>query len=41
MITLRGFGISNYHNKLKLVLMEKQISFQESLVSLAAGQKGW
>ena len=32
MITLCGFGVSNYYNKLKLVLLEKQIPFQERLV---------
>lgn len=29
MITLCGFGVSNYYNKLKLVLLEKQIPFRE------------
>ena len=32
MITLCGFGVSNYYNKLKLVLLEKQIPFNERLV---------
>jgi len=32
MITLCGFGVSNYYNKLKLVLLEKDIPFQERLV---------
>ncbi len=32
MITLCGFGVSNYYNKLKLVLLEKQIPFSERLV---------
>jgi glutathione S-transferase len=32
MITLCGFGVSNYYNKLKLVLLEKEIPFQERLV---------
>lgn len=32
MITLCGFGVSNYYNKLKLVLLEKQIPFCERLV---------
>ena len=32
MITLCGFGVSNYYNKLKLVLLEKGIPFQERLV---------
>jgi glutathione S-transferase len=31
-ITLCGFGVSNYYNKLKLVLLEKQIPFRERLV---------
>ena len=32
MITLCGFGVSNYYNKLKLVLLEKNIPFREDLV---------
>ncbi len=32
MITLCGFGVSNYYNKLKLVLLEKEIPFQERVV---------
>ncbi|MEO8177165.1 MAG: glutathione S-transferase [Sphingomicrobium sp.] len=32
MITLCGFGVSNYYNKLKLVLLEKQIPFRERTV---------
>jgi glutathione S-transferase len=32
MITLCGFGVSNYYNKLKLVLLEKSIPFDERLV---------
>ena len=32
MITLCGFGVSNYYNKLKLVLLEKQVPFSERLV---------
>ena len=32
MITLCGFGVSNYYNKLKLLLLEKQIPFDERLV---------
>lgn len=32
MITLCGFGVSNYYNKLKLVLLEKDIPFRERLV---------
>ncbi len=31
MITLHGFAISNYHNKIKLVLLEKGIPFREEL----------
>ena len=32
MITLCGFGVSNYYNKVKLVLLEKDIPFQEETV---------
>lgn len=32
MITLCGFGVSNYYNKLKLILLEKQIPFYERTV---------
>lgn len=32
MITLCGFSVSNYYNKVKLVLLEKQIPFEEELV---------
>lgn len=32
MITLCGFAISNYYNKVKLVLLEKNIPFEEELV---------
>lgn len=32
MITLCGFGVSNYYNKIKLILLEKQIPFRERLV---------
>ena len=32
MIILCGFGVSNYYNKIKLVLLEKRIPFQERLV---------
>ena len=32
MITLCGFGVSNYYNKLKLILLEKKIPFHERLV---------
>jgi glutathione S-transferase len=32
MITLCGFGVSNYYNKLKLILLEKEIAFDERVV---------
>jgi len=32
MITLCGFGLSNYYNKVKLALLEKGVEFQEELV---------
>ena len=32
MITLCGFGVSNYYNKLRLILLEKNIPFYEKLV---------
>jgi len=32
MITLYGFAISNYYNKVKFALLEKDIAFQEELV---------
>jgi len=31
MLTLFGFGASNYHNKVKLVLLEKGVAFEEEL----------
>jgi len=31
-VALCGFGVSNYYNKLKLILLEKQIEFREELV---------
>jgi glutathione S-transferase len=31
MLTLCGFGASNYHNKVKLVLLEKGVAFDEEL----------
>jgi glutathione S-transferase len=31
-ITLSGFGVSNYYNKIKLVLLEKRIPFRERLI---------
>jgi len=33
MVTLYGSAISNYYNKIKLALMEKEIAFLEELVS--------
>ena len=32
MITLCGFGVSNYYNKLKLIMPEKEMPFRERLV---------
>jgi len=32
MITLCGFGVSNYYNKLKLILLEKAVPFEERVV---------
>jgi glutathione S-transferase len=32
MITLCGFGVSNYYNKVKLALLEKGVPFQEEMV---------
>lgn len=32
MLTLFGFGASNYHNKVKLALIEKGVAFEEALV---------
>ncbi|MEO6340088.1 MAG: glutathione S-transferase [Caulobacteraceae bacterium] len=32
MIYLCGFGVSNYYNKLKLLMLEKGIEFQEKLI---------
>jgi glutathione S-transferase len=32
MITLCGFGVSNYYNKLKLILLEKEVPFEERVV---------
>ena len=31
MITLCGFGVSNYYNKIKLIMLEKQVPFREKL----------
>ncbi len=36
MLTLCGFSASNYYNKVKLALMEKQIPFEEELAWLGA-----
>ncbi len=38
MLTLNGFPVSNYHNKVKLVLLEKGIAFEEVLTYPAYGQ---
>ena len=32
MLTLCGFSVSNYYNKVKLALLEKGIPFNEELV---------
>lgn len=37
MITLCGFSLSNYYNKVKLVLLEKGIPFEEKLVKTGGG----
>ncbi|MDB5914806.1 MAG: glutathione S-transferase, partial [Ramlibacter sp.] len=34
MITLHGFSVSNYYNKVKLALLEKGIPFQEKYVGV-------
>lgn len=39
MITLCGFSISNYYNKVKLALLEKQIPFQEELVMTKSAEE--
>ena len=39
MITLCGFAISNYYNKVKLVLLEKGIPFSEELVMTGSSQE--
>jgi len=36
MLTLCGFGASNYHNKVKLALIEKGLAFEEELVWVGA-----
>ena len=33
MITLHGFPVSNYYNKVKLALLEKNLSFAEAYVN--------
>ncbi|GAA0742293.1 glutathione S-transferase [Ideonella azotifigens] len=38
MITLCGFALSNYYNKVKMVLLEKQIPFVEERVMGAKGE---
>ena len=38
MLTLHGFSSSNYYNVAKLALLEKQISFRESLVYTGASE---
>ncbi|WP_295639564.1 glutathione S-transferase [uncultured Methylibium sp.] len=37
MITLCGFALSNYYNKVKLVLLEKGVPFEEKLVKTGGG----
>ena len=39
MITLCGFALSNYYNKVKLVLLEKQIPFVEERVSTGSADE--
>jgi glutathione S-transferase len=39
MITLCGFALSNYYNKVKLVLLEKGIPFQEQVVMTGASDE--
>lgn len=36
MITLCGFSLSNYYNKVKIVLLEKQLPFEEEVVPFTA-----
>jgi len=41
MLNLYGFSLSNYYNKVKLVLLEKGVDFEEVLVSFGAeGKQG-
>lgn len=35
MLTLCGFSVSNYYNKVKLALLEKAIPFEEELLPAA------
>ncbi len=37
MIKLYGFSLSNYHNKVKLILLEKGIDFEEVVVPMGGG----
>ena len=39
MITLCGFSLSNYYNKVKLALLEQQIPFQEELVMTKSAEE--
>jgi len=39
MITLCGFSLSNYHNKVKLALLEKGIPFDESFVGTGSADE--
>ena len=41
MLKLYGFSLSNYYNKVKLILLEKGVNFEEVLVSFGAeGKQG-
>ncbi len=37
MLTLHGFALSNYYNKVKLALLEKGVEFREALVASGMG----
>lgn len=39
MLTLCGFSLSNYYNKVKLALLEKGIPFEEELVKAGSGDE--
>lgn len=39
MLVLHGFSSSNYHNVVKLALLEKQLPFEESVVYSGAGER--